>query len=281
MHVQTGACYTEAVPTVFEDLKLPSEEVTLAEVDIHLANSQCTRTTGFDSEDHIIGVLDLRSGRGISSTTGRWETELVGNADIEPAGTQYRIQRSSASMSSVSCIIVPSSGGPYSTRELLVDPLDPLPTAEPSNELDVAELFVNSPVVTGDTGLHLVPVEDMIVTVPDVNQPVYIEVDSQLRIANDQLPAIASAAVAPAGTEQIQIDEADMFGPRPMPILGDLPVDAAVALRHRLEPNSPGDWQLYISAHDNTDIGFGIPSAVPVRVSAADHVPTRMTVLAV
>lgn len=269
--------------TVTEDLDLPvSDLAENATVDVWLADPTTRRRlTGFhNTTKSIVGDGRIT----VDAETSTWTQDLTPNSDIEPAGTCYmRVVRIGSVVDS-RLFTVPTGAGPepddsWPIRDLFLDPLDPVPDAEPSNEVDVVEITTASDPVTGSNGFSLVPIPDAVIEVPDVDQPVWIEVDTALRVANANLPAVAVVALAPASESQTSILNVDVMAPRPMPDFGTAPMDAAVSVRHRLPARSPGLLQLFAGGHAN-DSELN-PTAVEVTLSAADWIPTRMTVLAV
>src|SRR5687767_7908773 len=99
-------------------------------------------------------------------------TNVVANTAIEPAGTVYRATRTWPGLDDplADYISMPASGGPYRVDELLTDPPDDLPTLEPTNELDVAEITTNL-TLTGFNGFNILPVPGMTVTKPEEDRP--------------------------------------------------------------------------------------------------------------
>lgn len=80
-----------------------------------------------------------------TSTTGRWQAELIPNADYEREGTWYRVdQRDSIlGVDYVHDIVVPATGGPYWVRDLIVippapgEPFPPVPPHALGDHTDV------------------------------------------------------------------------------------------------------------------------------------------------
>lgn len=112
------------MPIVHEDMDLPGGAAPLAEVTIQLAGEGCRPFHGTTPPNvHILGGAVLRPGDGIDET-GYWEIDLVGNGDIAPSGTAYRVTRRLDDRRTLieTCIEVPVSGGPYVVTSLETDP---------------------------------------------------------------------------------------------------------------------------------------------------------------
>jgi hypothetical protein len=117
------------MPTVHEDMDLPGGTAPLAEVRITLAGEGCRPFSGTTPPDvRLLGERILRQGVEIDAN-GYWEINLVGNADVNPAGTVYRVSRrlGNAYPTIDTCISVPAAGGPYAVSALQVDPPGDLP----------------------------------------------------------------------------------------------------------------------------------------------------------
>lgn len=247
------------MPTVQEDIDLPG---------------------GVDPED-VIGTLTLWGAgvpaSGIAGTTrihgprrftgASWSIDnVVGNTAIEPSGTVYRVERTWPGLDDplVHYISVPSSGGPYQVEELLADPPDDLPTLTPSNELDVAERTSNLTVGTFN-GFNIIAVPDLIVTVPDVPRPCWVELQLWMEHAGSANANLTTLIAAP-GSSIIGQQIAAGTG-----FVGAQGKETSPFARARIAPNTPGDWQAFVY----TD------TAGSVTLIANGSNPLRMTVLGV
>lgn len=105
---------------------------------------------------------------------GDYSIELPPNTQIEPSGTRWsrtvvlrQIEGPSRSL------IVPVGGGPYDEHEILEDEVTPLPEAPSSAVIDSAEITTSS----GNLAVNafaLTPVPSLVVTVPDIDEPVLV-----------------------------------------------------------------------------------------------------------
>lgn len=226
---------------------------------------------------HVTQAWDTNAGRVIVDyedvdldAEGDYTIDLPANVDIEPAGTRWsRVVMLRGNEGPARSLIVPAGGGPYDELDILDEAVDPLPTPEPSNELDAAE--VTSPVtgLTGDFGLKAIA--NTVVTVPQLARPVYLFGVAPLQLSADD--EVCGAAIAPTGStslaEAVATHQAQRGGDPPVGgLLGD-PV-LTCSPWARLPANSPGDYQL-----------FAYASAGTVDVEASQSGPARLVVLGV
>jgi hypothetical protein len=113
--------------TMTGNLDLPGGDAPVpVEVRIRLAGAQGRPVLGtqISTGVEIAGELVLTVGDGID-VDGVWTaTGLVGNADISPGGTTYRVERRVAGVvTHVTFHTVPTTGGPYAAYTLEDDPL--------------------------------------------------------------------------------------------------------------------------------------------------------------
>jgi hypothetical protein len=113
------------MPIVFEDMDLPGGVAPMAAVEIYLAGPGGKPVLGrsISTGKTIVGQRRLYRGNGIDAD-GQWQETLVGNDDIEPAGTTYRVIRDAGCFRYDSFISVPVTGGPYEALDLETDPLN-------------------------------------------------------------------------------------------------------------------------------------------------------------
>lgn len=118
------------MPIVFEDLDLPGGVAPMAAVEIYLAGPGGKPVLGrsLSTGKTIAGQRRLTRGNGIDAD-GQWQETLVGNDDIEPAGTTYRIIRDCGCFRYDTFISVPVTGGPYEALDLETDPLNAIDQA--------------------------------------------------------------------------------------------------------------------------------------------------------
>lgn len=264
------------MPTVTGTILLPdgtaptgcTVRFTLSGVDRAFHGTDETRVSGVDVA--------------VDADTGVYTVTLPGNADLRPTGTYWnRAVTGSRVVAFNDDLLVPASGGPYDEEDILADVLDPLPETEPSNEVDSVERTTDFGPVTASNGVNAVPVTGMVVEVPDVDQPCWIEAKAMMRIANADTPAVATVAIGPEGSSEAQVDALDDISTVFIGAAGDLPLDNTGRASIRVPANTPGTYQMYLLAHDNTNIGLGISSPVAVTLIADDHVKASMRVLAV
>lgn len=144
---------------VREDMDLPGRQAPLAEVRIELAGEGCLPLSpaySFTPEPNrtVIGAKRLKPGHGIAPD-GSWQLDLVPNSALVPAGTAYRITRTTSDGDvSVSCISVPVTGGPFEVSQLLV--AAPASVADAALDQHIAETLEHDVHSTGIStlGLH-------------------------------------------------------------------------------------------------------------------------------
>lgn len=143
-------------------------------------------------------------------------------------------------------------------------PPAPVPATPPSIELDVAEIE-DGPDPSFSTGglLGLVPVPGMVVTVPDVARPVYIHCEALVN--HSGAPANVGVAIAAPGSGAL----GDQVAIGPAYVAADSPTSLMSSdCWHRLDPNSPGDWQMFLWAGTAGDITLRVDDAGTPRIRA-------------
>lgn len=233
----------------------------------------------FDADDTLVGSVSRAL-----DVDGNYSVTLPGNADISPSGTRWLrtlVPPSYATAGAVtvrSSLIVPTAGGPYFEEGLLALPLEPLPEAEPSNEVDSVERTTNYGPVTGGV-LAAIPIPGMVVEVPDIDRPCYIEGKGMMRVANVDCPAIATLGIGPVSESQITFTALFDISTLSLSKVGDLPVDNTGRASIRVAASTPGEYQLYMMAHNN--VGPVFPASRAVTIIAAAHVKAFLRVMAV
>ena len=167
--------------TVFEDLDLPGGGVPPSQIRITLWGAGQAVVGRSVGSGHFIGGTKVVTPE---ASSGFWEQDLVGNDDIIPAGTSYKIEHVFGCDTYVSYISVPVTGGPFSPQMIEVDAMNTI--AAPALgvhagdellhgggiEIDFKEL-TSVAVVTGSaTEVRVIP--NLIVTVPDSPRPIYL-----------------------------------------------------------------------------------------------------------
>lgn len=181
----------------------------------------------------------------VTVTNGVWTAVLPDNAGLNPAGTRYRRRiHLPGGVTIDDLLIVPVGGGPYDEEDILAAPLAPIPTATPSNEVDVAERTTNQAGLVLN-GFNLIPIDDMVVTVPDLAQPVWIF--CQLWMESSVANVNIDAAIAAPGSSIIgqQIAAAPAF-------VGAIGKETAPIAWARLPAHSPGEWQAAVTGDAGT-----------------------------
>lgn len=156
-------------------------------------------------------------------------------------------------------------GRPWRMSERLTTSPVTLPTTESSNELDVAELASSSGAIAVTAGFGMVAVPNLIVTVPDIARPVYLDANAavlhSLATAADRGIAIAAVGSTLLGQDkgrtQIRLTIANT-------------VATGLFARGRLAAHSPGDYQMFV---------FGETGNVTVNGDGGN--PARLVALAV
>jgi hypothetical protein len=164
-------------------------------------------------------------------------------------------------------IIVPAGGGPYVVEDILATPLVPIPGATPSNEIDSAVLTTASAALAVNLVGTATPVPGLVVTVPDLERPVYLAADLP---AFHQTVATAklAALIAPVGSTAVT-QSAGTWGEFFAGVAG---ATGQVTLHAfaRLPAGSPGDYQVFVAGTSGNMI-----------VNGAVHDPAQLTELAV
>lgn len=208
----------------------------------------------------IVGDEDL----GLDAE-GDYSIDLPANTHIEPTGTRWsRVVLLRGTEGPARSLVVPVGGGPYDEHAILDEAVDALPVPEPSNELDVAER--TSGLTLGSfNGFNIIAVTGMVVSVPDINRPCYI--DTQLWMEH---AATANANLATmigvTGLSTIGTQTATGIG-----FVGAQGKETSPFARARIPAHSPGDYQAY---------GYSDTSG-NVTLIATEANPARITVLGV
>lgn len=198
-------------------------------------------------------------------TEGDYTVTLAPNTQIEPSGTRWQrtvlIGKNEGPQLSM---VVPVGGGPYNEHTIRDEPADPLPVPEPSNELDVAERTSGLTVGTFN-GFNIHGVTGMVVTVPDLDRPCYI--DCQLWMehaatANANLATMIAVAglVDPNNIIGTQVGAGTGF-------VGAQGKETSPFARARIPAHSPGDYQAYVYSDTSGNVTLIANSASPLRIS--------------
>lgn len=106
------------MPTIQSTVKPPAGAAARAQVRIRLVTGART-TPGYTTAGDIIGPTIIQT-----NDTGEWTADLPANSTITPANTYYEIveEYPATGERGTSTIIVPPTGGPYTVKQLLVQP---------------------------------------------------------------------------------------------------------------------------------------------------------------
>ncbi len=181
----------------------------------------------------------------VDVAAGVWTAVLPDNAGLNPAGTRYRRRiHLPGGVTVDDLLIVPVGGGPYDEEEILASPPAVVPVGTPSNEVDVAER-TTSPGALVLNGLNLITIPDMVVTVPDLDQPVWVL--CQLWMESNTANVNIAAAIAAPGTTTIGLQEAAAQG-----FVGPIGKETSPMAWARLPAHSPGEWQAAVTGDAQT-----------------------------
>ena len=176
---------------VYEDLDLPSGATpTPAEVRIYLAGGQGRPTRGrrVSTNTAIVGETVLSTYNGGINDAGFWSIDLPPSSDIEPEGTTWAVERSVPLICDpyISFLTVPATGGGYEASTIEDDPMGEITPSALSGhagrldlhgggiEVAFASRDTNVVVTGSGGGLFVAAVPLLVVTVPDLNRPVYL-----------------------------------------------------------------------------------------------------------
>lgn len=194
------------MPIVFEDNDLPGGGGQKCAVEVELWGAGRPIAGKVASSSKIISGV----ARPEVDELGQWSLNLVGNDDILPLGTTYRVSRSCTGCdNTVSFVSVPVTGGPFDVRSVEVDPMN---TIAPGNlavhasdlnlhggglELDYAEL-TTSPTVTGNS-LAAAAVPGCSIEIPDLPRPIRLWAKVALVRAAGSSPTSGYAGIYTGG----------------------------------------------------------------------------------
>lgn len=177
---------------------------------------------------------------------GAYLIDLPGNTAINPAGTRWQreLLGPDGRVLARDDLVVPASGGPYWEEDILASPPAAIPMAGPSNEIDVAER-TTSPGALVLNGFNLLTIPDLVVTVPDLDQPVWIL--CQLWMESNTANVNIDSAIAAPGSNTIgqQIAAAPGF-------VGAAGKETSPIAWARRPAHSPGEWQAAVTGDAGT-----------------------------
>lgn len=218
-------------------------------------------TSGFvtATDAEVLGRYTFSAG-----DDGTWSKTLTANSDLTPANTMYRITEQAvgdADSRTVWYVVVPAGVGTHPVVDIRYDPVTAVPTVDPSNEVDAAEITASTDPLAVSSALTLVAAPGLTVTVPDLARPVYLSTECSL---NPSVTGVVTLSIAPVGSTVITSSVGGT----------NTSIAAATNLgcfaRARLPAHSAGDYGVFVSGASGT-----------ITVVAADYSPARITALAV
>lgn len=200
--------------------RLPGDQPAAPLVAIELLDDNRNPVVGYVSGDapSIHGRLAFAANgtHALSPTLSEWTVDLVPNAQIEPAGTVYRItEQRGRAMAAIHIIEVPEAGGPYTVLETLIDEpgsmgsllLDHL--ADTADAHDASAVSIEWEDVTSDVAAVLVELDGEI-TAETAARAAAVTAEAAARDAADDAEAAArSAAVSAEVTARANADTAE------------------------------------------------------------------------
>jgi hypothetical protein len=196
---------------------------------------------------------------------GDYLVTLAPNTQIEPSGTRWqRVVLDGATEGPTLSMVVPVGGGPYNEHVIRDEAVTPLPVPEPSNEVDAAERTSNL-TVGSFNGFNIIAVTGMVVTVPDLDRPCYIDCQLWMEHAATANANLATM-IGVTGLTTIGTQVAAGIG-----FVGAQGKETSPFARARVPAHSPGDYQAYVYSDTSGN----------VTTIASEASPLRITVLAV
>lgn len=178
------------MPIVFEDLDLPGGVAPMCAVEVYLAGPGGKPVLGrsISTGKTIAGPRRLTRGNGIDAD-GQWTLDLVGNDDIEPAGTSYKVHRDCGCFRYDTFISVPVTGGPFEALDLETDPLNAIDQgtlAAMRADIDEPLFYVAQTLNQGPvTSTSFVDMTNLVATIEVPDKPFVLEANIPLLIEAD------------------------------------------------------------------------------------------------
>lgn len=192
---------------------------------------------------------------------GDYTVTLAPNTQIEPSGTRWqRTVLIGANEGPTLSMVVPVGGGPYNEHTIRDEAADALPVPEPSNEVDVAER-TSGLTVGSFNGFNIIAVTGMVVTVPDLNRPCYIDCQLWMEHAATANANLATM-IGATGLTTIGTQIAAGIG-----FVGAQGKETSPFARARIPAHSPGDYQAYVYSDTSGNVTLIASSANPLRIS--------------
>lgn len=194
-------------------------------------------------------------------TEGDYLVTLAPNTQIEPPGTRWqRTVLIGANEGPQLSMVVPVGGGPYNEHTIRDEAVDALPVPEPSNEVDAAERTSNL-TVGSFNGFNIIAVTGMVVTVPDINRPCYIDCQLWMEHAATANANLATM-IGVTGLTTIGTQIAAGIG-----FVGAQGKETSPFARARIPAHSPGDYQAYVYSDTSGNVTTIASTANPLRIT--------------
>lgn len=192
---------------------------------------------------------------------GDYQVTLAPNTQIEPSGTRWRrIVLDGGTEGPGLSMVVPVGGGPYNEHTIRDEAVDALPTPEPSNEEDAAERTSNL-TVGSFNGFNIIAVTGMVVTVPDLDRPCYVDCQLWMEHAATANANLATM-IAVTGKDTIGQQVAAGIG-----FVGAQGKETSPFARARIPAHSPGDYQAYVYSDTSGNVTLIASTANPLKIS--------------
>jgi hypothetical protein len=192
---------------------------------------------------------------------GDYSVNLAPNTDLVPAGTRWRrvVLYGSVEGPALS-MVVPVGGGPYNEHTIRDEAAAPLPVPEPSNELDSAERTSNL-TVGSFNGFNIIAVTGMVVTVPDIARPCYIDCQLWMEHAATANANLATM-IGVTGLTTIGTQIAAGIG-----FVGAAGKETSPSARARIPAHTPGDYQAYVYSDTAGNVNTIASTASPLLIT--------------
>jgi hypothetical protein len=224
-----------------------------------------------------VGTTIIGTSRHYPDESGIWSCDLVGNEDIIPDGTTYQIKRVVGCDEQITFITVPVTGGPFVAGTLEDDPMNSITpsslSVHASNlelhggglELAYAEITSNVVVTGSGAGFGtLADIPGLIIAVPDLARPIYLE--GKLQVSSLTGTVSAQAGIAPddpAGNQVSVLNCKDAVTLHNVTTNDTEPYRIPIVTA-RLPPHSPGNYVL-AARRFNTPFGIKVIASSILR----------------
>jgi hypothetical protein len=192
---------------------------------------------------------------------GDYTVTLAPNTQIEPSGTRWqRVVLDGKNEGPALSMVVPVGGGPYNEHTIRDEAVDALPVPEPSNEQNAAERTSNL-TVGSFNGFNIIAVTGMVVTVPDLDRPCYIDCQLWMEHAATANANLATM-IGVTGLTTIGTQIAAAIG-----FVGAQGKETSPFARARIPAHSPGTYQAYVYSDTSGNVNTIASTANPLKIS--------------